>query len=158
MLFSGFGLWTGGTLTACRFWNGGFLGCAWTSDAFPTGPILEAAIGAIVPSRNQLGTECGLKSTIAHETLILEAGKDFSTCTCVNFKISLRNFHAGGIDSFEKSIPWRNQFLLINQCLGICFWNELCHTRFAHCQGFAWSRLPSGVGHREAKVVTKLYQ
>ncbi len=52
--------------------------------------------------RHQDGTECGIESSFAHETSILEAGIDFSSSTYVLslfLSVSLRNFHTGGIDA-----------------------------------------------------------
>ncbi len=75
------------------------------------GPSLEAAMWGQESSRNWVGRECGIELPIAHETSILESGIDFSSsryCTCalsLFLSVSFRNFHRGGIDSCQDSIP-----------------------------------------------------
>jgi hypothetical protein len=62
--------------------------------------------GGYEPSRNQEGTENGIKSPIAHEISILDFRLNFSSSTCALSlfpSVSLRNSHR---------IPWRIQFLL----------------------------------------------
>jgi hypothetical protein len=51
------------------------------------------------PSRNRVWNRVAL----SHEISIFNAGKDFSSSKCD--LVSLRNFHTGGIDSYEESIP-----------------------------------------------------
>jgi hypothetical protein len=57
------------------------------------GPILEAAMGTkdlVGPSRNLVGTKCGIESPVPHVTSILETEID---------SLSWRNLFHGGIDS-----------------------------------------------------------
>jgi hypothetical protein len=65
-------------------------------------------------ARYQVGTECGVESSIAHETSILEAGIDFHLVP----EPSL-SFYVYHLEIFiqEESIPWRNHFKPRNQCL-----------------------------------------
>jgi hypothetical protein len=65
--------------------------------------------------RNEVGTECGIGSPVAHETSILEVGINFCFSTRALFlflSVSLE------ILIQEESIPARNQFLLRSQYLG----------------------------------------
>jgi hypothetical protein len=59
------------------------------------------------PSRNQVGTECGIESPIAHSTSSLGAGIDFSSRIRV-----LSLFQVNYLDIFiqEEAFPARNQF------------------------------------------------
>ncbi len=73
-----------------------------------------------------------IESPIAHGgTSILEAGIAFSSSTCalsvslsLFWSVSLRNFHAWGINSCKESFPWRNQFLLRNPCLWVILYHQ----------------------------------
>jgi hypothetical protein len=73
-------------------------------------PYFISGYGGQEQSRNQVGTNCGIESPVAHETLVLEAEIDFhlvqSTCMC---PFSLSVYHLEGFIQ-EKSIPARNQF------------------------------------------------
>jgi hypothetical protein len=71
-------------------------------------PYFRSGYGGQKPSKNQVWVESGIESAVAHETLILEAGIDFSSCTCMcPLSLSVYNFE---IFKQDKSIPARNQF------------------------------------------------